>query len=300
MKTTRILPLLLLLPALQAFADTPIQLQHAATPTVLVSISNIAGAVHVTAWDRNQVQVGGTLGYGAKPLAITGSDDHLSIKVEPQGNGSWFDWGNSSRMGSTTLDVHVPRGASLKVDVVSASLSVDGTRGGRLKLDSISGRLRIDAQTPFLDVNSVSGNIAFAGQADAAHLQTVSGDIHASSLGRDANLQTVSGQIQASGGPWQHFKLSTVSGDAGITGSLLAGGGIGIDSMSGDVDLALPANLSATIHASTFSGDLHSDFGKPVSSGYGPGTTLQATVGGGHGSIDVDTFSGDLSLRRQD
>jgi hypothetical protein len=299
MNAARYLPLLLCLSIGQALADTPIQLQHAATPTVRVSISNTAGEVHVTAWDRNQVQVSGNLGDGAKPLRIAGSDDDLSIKVQPESGGGWFDWGDSSRMGPTTLDVRVPRGASLRVDVVSAPLDIDGTRGGSLKLNSISGRVRVNAQTPSLDVDGVSGGIAFSGHAERADLQTVSGDILAPSLGDDVELQTVSGRIQAGGGPWKRFKLSTVSGDAEINGSLAADGRIDIDSMSGDIDLRLPANLSGAIHASTFSGDLHSDFGTPKSSEHGPGSSLDATAGDGHGTINAETFSGDLRIRKQ-
>ncbi|MGC1550864.1 MAG: DUF4097 family beta strand repeat-containing protein [Rhodanobacter sp.] len=300
MKTARYLPLLLCLSIGQALADTPINLQHAATPNAQISISNVSGEVRVTAWDRNQVQVGGNLGDGAKPLAITGSDDNLSIKVEAQGSNGLFNWGNNSRMGSSNLDIHVPAGASLQIDVVSAPLSIDGTNGGKLKLNSISGRIRINAQTPSLDVESVSGGIAFAGHAGRAALQTVSGDILAPSLGNDVDLQTVSGRIQAGGGPWQRLKLSTVSGDVQLNGNLATGGKLDIDSMSGDVQLQLPSTLSSTIHASSFSGDLRSDFGTPKESDNGPGSSLDAVTGGGNSKITIETFSGDLRIRKQD
>jgi hypothetical protein len=300
MKTARYLPLLLCLAIGQALADTPIHLQHAATPTARIDISNVSGEVRVVAWDRNEVQVTGSLGDGAKPLAITGSDDKLTIKVQAKGGGGWFDWGDSNHMGSTTLDVRVPQQASLRVNVVSAPVSIDGTRGGTLKLNSISGRVRVDAQTPNLDVDSVSGGIAFSGHADQADLQTVSGDILAPSLGSEVKLQTVSGRIQAGGGPWKLLKLGTVSGDATINGGPTADGRIDIDSMSGDIDLRLPANVSGTLHASTFSGDLHSDFGTPSSSAHGPGSKLEVRLGGASASIDAETFSGDLRIRRQD
>lgn len=77
--------LLLCLGTGQALAATPIQLQHAADPTAHITISNVAGSVNVSAWDRDQVQVGGTLGDGAKPLMITGNNAELAIKVESQG-----------------------------------------------------------------------------------------------------------------------------------------------------------------------------------------------------------------------
>ncbi|WP_426662558.1 DUF4097 family beta strand repeat-containing protein [Rhodanobacter aciditrophus] len=297
MKIPRYAPLLLCLCVGRALADTPIDLQHAATPTAHISISNVAGEVRVTAWDRPAVQVGGQLGDGAKPLAITGSDGDLSIKVQARGGGGWFDWGSDTRMGPTMLDLHVPRGATLDVHVVSAPLVIDGLDGGDITVNTVSGRARINARTPSLSVDSVSGNIELAGHAAQANLQTVSGDILAPVLGDRAKLQTISGHIQASGGPWRQFTLSTVSGDVQLAGGLAPGGKLSVDSMSGNVQLQLPPGTSAAVHASSFSGDLRSDFGTAQKSEHGPGSKLDATLGTGKGSINVETFSGDLRIR---
>jgi hypothetical protein len=299
MKTARYLPLLLCFCIGQALADTPIQLRHDATPTARISIGNIAGTVNVTAWDRNEVQVTGRLGDGAKPLAITGNNGNLEIKVEPQSGSGWFNWGGDSRMAPTTLELRVPKAASLDVNVVSAPLVIDGMDGGSIQVNTVSGKARINARTPSLKVDSVSGSIEQAGQAEQAELQTVSGDILAPALGRDVGLQTISGRIQASGGPWQKLTLSTVSGDVQLSGALASAGSIGIDSMSGNVQLQLPANTSANLHASSFSGDLRSDFGTAKKPEHGPGSSLDARLGDGAGKISIETFSGDLRVRKQ-
>lgn len=299
MKVTRHLPLLLCLCIGNALAGTPIQLRHAASATARISISNIAGSVNVIAWDRNEVQLGGELGEGAEPLAITGDNDALSIKVEPRGGSGWFRFGGDSKMAPTTLELHVPRAASLDVNVISAPLVIDGLAGGNIKVNTISGSARINARTPSLDVDSVSGSIEFAGHAEQAALQTVSGEILAPALGSKARLQTISGRIQAGGGPWQTLSLSTVSGDMQLTGALAAGGNIDVDSMSGDVQLKLPADTSATLHASSFSGDLHSDFGTPIRADRGPGSSLDARLGTGDAKIHIETFSGNLRVRKQ-
>jgi DUF4097 and DUF4098 domain-containing protein YvlB len=301
MKNARHLPLLLCLCwGGQAFADTPLDLSHPAAPTVHVEINNVKGKVTINAWDRNEVHVGGQLGDGAAPLSIEGSENNLSIKVQAQGHGGWLNWGSDKAMSETTLDIDVPRAASVKVNVVSAPLSIDGINGGDIAVNSVSGRVRIDAQTPMLNVVSVSGNVAFSGQAQQAKLQTVSGDILAPSLGHTVDLQTVSGHIQAAGGPWQQLNLSTVSGDVQLAGALAAGGSMSVDSMSGDVQLQFPAALSGSMHASTFSGDLRSDFGTPKQPEHGPGSTLDTVAGSGNGKISIETFSGDLRIRKQD
>ena len=299
MKTTRYLPLLLCLCIGQALADTPIQLRHDASPTAHVSISNIAGTVNVIAWDRNEVQVRGQLGNGAKPLAITGSHTDMAIKVEPQGGSGWFNWKGDNNMAPTTLELHVPKAASLDIDVVSAPLVIDGMDGGNIEVNAVSGKTRINARTPSLKVDSVSGGIELAGHAGQADLQTVSGDILAPVLGDEVKLQTISGRIQADGGPWKKLTLSTVSGNVQLTGALATDGNIGIDSMSGDVQLQLPASTSGNLHASSFSGNLRSDFGTPKEPEHGPGSSLDVHLGDGRGKINVETFSGDLRVRKQ-
>jgi hypothetical protein len=300
MKITRYLPLLLCFCIGQALADTPIQLRHEASAKVHVSVRNIAGTVSITAWDRNEVEVTGRLGDGTKPLAITGSNDELEIKVQPQSGSGLFNWGGDSRMAPTTLELHVPRAASLAVNVISAPLVIDGLDGGKIEVNAVSGKVRINARTPSLSVDNVSGGIELAGRAEKAELQTVSGDILAPSLGGEAELQTISGHIRASGGPWRKLTLSTVSGDVQLNGGITHDGSLDIDSMSGDIQLQLPSTSSATLHASSFSGDLRSDFGAPKESDHGPGSSLQTTIGDGHGKINIETFSGDLRVRRQD
>jgi DUF4097 and DUF4098 domain-containing protein YvlB len=85
-----------------------------------------------------------------------------------------------------------------------------------------------------------------------------------------------------------------------LTGGLASGGTMSIDSMSGDLQLQFPASLSSNVHASTFSGDLRSDFGTPKQPEHGPGSTLDAVAGSGNGKISIETFSGDLRIRKQD
>jgi DUF4097 and DUF4098 domain-containing protein YvlB len=299
-KAPRYVPLLLCLCIGQALADTPINLIHDATPGVHVSISNVKGKVSVVAWDRNQVQVSGSLGDGAKPLAITGSNTDLAIRVEPQGGSSVFNWGSDNSMSSSTLELHVPKAASLDISVVSAPLVIDGIDGGNIVVNTVSGRSRINARTPSLKVESVSGGIELAGHTEQANLQTVSGDILAPTLGSQVKLQTISGHIQAEGGPWQKLTLSTVSGDVQLAGKLAANGNLSIDSLSGNVQLQLPADTSGSLHASSFSGDLRSDFGTAEKPEHGPGSSLSTHLGNGSGTINVETFSGDLRIRKQD
>ena len=67
----------------------------------------------------------------------------------------------------------------------------------------------------------------------------------------------------------------------------------------GDVHLYLPADVSAHLRASTFSGSIRSDFGTVKDEDHGPGSSLDASIGSGDARVNVETFSGDLEIRRQ-
>ena len=65
-----------------AHAQTPIQQTMSADADARIDISNVKGSITVSGWDEQKIAVTGTLGKGAKGLAIGGDTRHLTIKVE--------------------------------------------------------------------------------------------------------------------------------------------------------------------------------------------------------------------------
>jgi DUF4097 and DUF4098 domain-containing protein YvlB len=291
--------LLGMLASAAAYADTPIHLSHAAAPDAHIVIHNVKGEVRVSGWNQNRVQVDGTLGEGAKPLQISGDADTLDIRVEPTGKSGWFGFSSDNEMGPSVLDVHVPHAAALEVHVVSAPVDVTGMDGRSLQVNTVSGRVHLDAHAGAVKVGSVSADVDLEGAADGLDVQTVSGDVQAGTLNGDVNAQTVSGDLLLHGKTLNQVNLGTVSGGIQLDAAALApGASWKVDTMSGDVRLGLPESTSAQIKADTFSGNLHSDFGKPNGSEHGPGEHLGTKVGSGNGSIVINSFSGDVHINR--
>lgn len=282
-------------------AGTPIEQSRAVNPDARIEISNVKGAVSVTAWDKSEVAISGTLGEGSKGLAVEGGGDRLSIKVQgpQQQGGGWFSWGGQSRMGDTLLDIKVPKSAALKIDVVSADVTVAGVAGRSLDVNGVSGKMRLDSGAGEVEVDSVSGSIELVGTATRAHLQTVSGDIRARGLGGKLRFESVSGDVGADNGSYRELDASTVSGNIELRGTPEPAARISAESMSGDIRLYLPATVSTSLRASSFSGSINSDFGTVERPEHGPGTRLEATSGNGDGRIKIETFSGDVEVRRQ-
>ena len=72
-----------------------------------------------------------------------------------------------------------------------------------------------------------------------------------------------------------------------------------VEGVGGDVDVTLPADASARISAETFSGDLDNDFGLAVEKDDGPGSTMHGKLGAGSATIEIESFSGDVNLRKR-
>ena len=282
-----------------ALAGTPIHQTRAVNADARIDVSNIKGSVTVSAWDKPEVAISGSLGDGAKGLQVDGGADHLTIKVQPPDKQGWFSWGADTRMGDTLLELKVPKAAEMKIEVVSADVSLGGVAGRSLRVDSVSGKLRLDSGAKDVEIGSVSGNIDLTGSAERAHVETVSGSIRARGLGGQIKFDTVSGDVDADNGSYREINAGTVSGDISLRGKPADGARIEVETMSGDVHLYLPADASARLRASSFSGSIRSDFGSVKEPEHGPGSSLDATSGSGDGQVKIQTFSGDIEIRRQ-
>ncbi len=281
-----------------AIAGSPINETRAVDADARIEVSNVRGSVTVSTWDRNEVAVTGTLGSGSRGLEIEGGGGNLSIKVKGAESSGWFNWGSSGRMEDTLLDIKLPRAAELEIGVVSASVAVAGLAGRRLEIDSVSGKVRVDGSAREVEIASISGAITVSGRGERLQVETVSGDIDASAVAERLRFETVSGRVNVETGPYREFDASSVSGDIALRGTPAADSRLDAETMSGDVRLRLGADFSGQINAETFSGSLRSDFGSVREPGHGPGRSLEARVGDGSARLRIETFSGDIELRR--
>lgn len=288
----------LFLVAGSAFGGTPINETRAVNADARIDVSNIKGSVTVSGWDKSEVAITGSLGDGAKTLAIEGGGEHLTIKVQPPDKQGWFSWSADTRMGDSLLDIKVPKSAELKIEVVSADVNLSGVAGRSLKVDGVSGKQRLESGAKEVELGSVSGNIDLAGSSTRAHLETVSGDIRARGLNGQVKFETVSGDIDADNAGYRDMSAGTVSGSITLRGKPEAGARVDVETMSGDVRLYLPGETSTRLRASSFSGSIHSDFGSVKQPEHGPGSSLETTTGSGDGQVKLETFSGDIEIRK--
>jgi len=260
-----------------------------------VDISNVKGRIEVRAWERNEVQVTGTLGKGVERLEIDGSGSQVSIEVRYPRSGGW----GGGKTGPTDLVVMVPVRADLDIESVAANVHVSGVASGELSISSVSGNVVAAAAPRKADVETVSGNATLTLNSADVDVTTVSGDILLRGrLNGDIDAETVSGRIEVSvnGEQVRDLSASTVSGRTEITTALAPGGEISLESVSGDLLLRLPRDVSAQVSGESFSGTLKAT-GVTIEKRRGPGSSFSTRYGSGSGRVSVETFSGNAEVR---
>jgi DUF4097 and DUF4098 domain-containing protein YvlB len=274
-----------------AWAGTPINERAAADPAGQVEISNIAGSVVVTGWDRAEVEVTGELGKGAERLEFTRAGKLTRVKVIMPKQGS--------RAESSDLIVKVPAGGSVSVNTVSADVGVQGLRGAQ-RLQSVSGDIETQSAAEDVECKTVSGNVTVNGSGARGLLTvtTVSGDAQVDRVAGEVNGNTVSGNFTIAMGDTARSRLRSTSGDLGIRGRLTPDARLDFESISGNIRLDLDGSAAAEFDVSTFNGDIDNCFGpEPVrTSQYAPGSELRFREGAGGARVRVKTLNGDIRL----
>lgn len=277
--------------ALPAVAATPINETRPLDARGEIGVSNLKGRIEVRTWDRNEVQITGSLGEGVERLEIDGGGEKLDVRVRyPR---------NSHDTGPTELVLRIPHQASLDVESVAANVDVLGVAGEELDIESVSGTVVAVGAPRKATIESVSGDLRLNLNAREVEVDSVSGKV--ALRGRipgKVEVETVSGNIEVDtrGERLSGLELSTVSGDARVQAGLADGARFSLESVSGDLRLDLPADASAQVEASTFSGDIDAPGANVVRKRYGPGASLEHRYGSGAASIAVETFSGDVRL----
>jgi len=279
----------------------PLQQSWAIANDATIEIHNVRGSVDISAGEAGRATLDGSLGAGSR-LVIGGDSRRLELHVEAadQQHG-WFNHHGPSS--DTTLSLKVPAGVSVKLELVSADGRVSGIDGKSLNVECVSGKLTLDSGAEQVDVESVSGDVTFkATRADPSHrvhLQTVSGDIELSGASGRIKFDSVSGNARLTGAEVQEFEAGTVSGNVGLVAKLGKHGRVQVETMSGDIRTELPPDVSARIEAESFSGRIRSDFGTVKKPEYGPGSSLEATLGDGDAQISTKSFSGNVDILKK-
>ncbi|HYN01726.1 MAG TPA: DUF4097 family beta strand repeat-containing protein [Vicinamibacteria bacterium] len=273
------------------FAQTPVDKSRPAAADGKVTIENMSGSVKVTGWDRAEVQVKGTVGSGGE-LSFDGSEKETTIEVEAE---------HGNPMGiRSDLEVFVPAGSSVSIEGFAASISVAGVTGS-VSAETVNGSITQTGAAKGVELQSVNGAIDVTKASGRLKAEAVNGTVTVRDASGELEASTVNGKVLVIGGSFDRAALESVSGGVKFEAGLTPKATLSVESVSGSVDLLLPAGLGAEFTVSTFSGAITNELGPAAekSSQWTPQKELSFTTGSGGARITVETLSGSVNIRKR-
>jgi DUF4097 and DUF4098 domain-containing protein YvlB len=261
-----------------------------------VDLSLVSGDITVTSWGRGEVQV-------------RGSSERLPLRFEHSG-GRVRVWVPQVRTrnrssGEQRLEVVVPVGTRVQAQSVSGDVRVHGVRG-ELEAGSVSGDVDVQDAVRRVLLNSVSGSVKASNLDGEVRANAVSGEVVLDDVSGDVNAESVSGEVSVRRARTSRLRMQSVSGELTYDGTIARDGRYELTSHSGEIHLALPSDVGASLSLRTFSGSFDSDFDLTMRADGRDGSgrssrndrRMDFTLGGGGATIVAETFSGSIKIAR--
>ncbi|HJZ88264.1 MAG TPA: DUF4097 family beta strand repeat-containing protein [Polyangia bacterium] len=204
------------------------------------------------------------------------------MRLVPQGEDRMqVEFDGRSKLRTGDVRVQLPRQSSVDVTTMSGSVSVSGL-GGEARVHTIEGDIQIVGCTR-VEANAVSGDVKVADARGPVRVRSVAGSARVSMVGGSAS----------------QFVFETTSGDLDWTGTCGKGCRIEVCSMSGDVRLNLSRDSSFNLRYKSHSGDLEDGLQMSTlrSKEKHSGSDIETRYGRGEGTIECQSFSGDMEVR---
>lgn len=259
--------------------------------TADVRIMALDGTVQVEGWDRDSVDVTGTITKGMTPF-FGGSRSGFKV---------------ATYEGVTTTDtradlvVRVPRQARVWVKTTLASVAVSGL-GSTIDVYTIGGSILVRGSPDALVAESMRGLITVEGTPGWVRLKNGSGVVRLNDLrARDLSVSTVSGPISGTLGAIR-VRLETMSGAITTTHVFVPESTTDIDTHDGSVTVRSgsgvggvrpPAGLSVRIYSQR--GSVRNEWTADRTAG-ATGTGTELIFGTGAARLMIRTFSGAVHL----
>ena len=205
--------------------------------------------------------------------------------------------------GGVDFTLSVPRDASVALRSVSGTVKVTNING-ELRAETVSGDIIMMTAKKLRVAKTVSGDVEISeSEADELSLGSVSGDVIVNRLkGNGFDAQSVSGDMRLTDVEIDHASIRSVSGDIDYSGRLARNGRYQFQSHSGDIRVTPADAKGFAIEASTFSGDVRSDYAltlqtSPANS-FTPGRnrSVRGSFGDAGATLTLQSFSGDIVI----
>jgi DUF4097 and DUF4098 domain-containing protein YvlB len=251
-----------------------------------LAIDNYAGEVLIRGWEKDAVRVqarhkGGTTVNIQKDSSIV----TISATTNPP-------------HGPVDYEITAPIWMPMKIEGQYIFVTVEGVQG-ELSVTAVRGDIVLK-NVGSATAKTIKGSIEVEGARGRMILSSVNEDIKIAGTSGDLSAETTNGSITLERVESANVEMTTVNGDITYDGSLADKGHYSFTTHKGDITLTVPATASAAFTVRTYSGEFGTSL--PVK---GPdpsearrGRRVTYTLGGGSAEVDLESFGGEIRLRR--
>jgi hypothetical protein len=279
-----------------------------------LDLQNIAGDIIVTGGNGDEIRIEAVKRARARDDADARQLlDELRIEVIELGNRvevrTQYPRNRRNYSGSVDYTITMPTGGSATLRSVSGDVRVTNIRG-EVRAESVSGNMVANGATRLSLVKTVSGDIDVTNGSSEGEVtvSTVSGDLTARSLkARALDLSSVSGDVILTDVVTDRAMVKTVSGGIEYFGPLLRNGRYEMTAHSGAIRLAVPNTSGFDLEATTFNGDVRSDFPLTLRDSMGDhgkglgglNRSIRGSFGDASAIVLLKSFSGDIVITKR-
>jgi len=211
---------------------------------------------------------------------------------------------------SIAYSIQVPRDTEVSANVASGAQTIRGVRGP-VKVQAASGSIRVEKIEHDAQLSTASGSVSATDIGGEVHVSSASGSVTVSNTRGDVIVNAIAGVIRISK-PGGRVEADTASGDVDVNGAasdvkahaasgrVSVQGNPGADSywelktISGGVQLVVPASANLHLSAEAASGEIRTDI--PIVIEEQGKHSLRAHLGNGGGRVEVHTVSGEIHV----
>jgi hypothetical protein len=253
-----------------------------------LDVRNFAGEVVVRAWDKDAVRVQAR----HTPRTIVSIATPASGVVVTA----------SEAGGSVDYEISAPAWMPIRVEGTYNYIAIDGSQAD-VSAENVRGDILIRNTTGTVTARTIEGLIIVEGGRGKMNLGAVNEGIRITGTAGEIVADTTNGDVTLTAIESPRVEVSTVNGDVTYDGPLLDRGTYRFASHNGDITMTLAETVSATFTVRSYEGgDFRSalPLKGPPKEDVRQGRRNSYTIGTGGAQVEIETFGGDIRLRRRE
>lgn len=306
--------LVLVYPAVRA-AEAPVAIDEtrSVSSNEKITLEVMRGEVVIRVGNDNTFRVSGTLDELAEGYELRSENGFTRFEVQMPRNvrGSVL-----SRAQESDLQITVPVNSSVEYSGVNAAVDIEGVAGGSrittvngditasmlsgyIELRTVNGGIDSRANTGRMEINTVNGRIQDEGSEGRVSYGAVNGQIEIDSAAEEITASVVNGSIRAQLNGTRDLDIQSVNGEIDIALSNSRSPRISGSTVIGEIRLHLPGDVDARFSLrSNVGGRIINNItdDEVLRARFGPARSLNFSTGQGVGVVEMDSVSGRLEL----